>query len=188
MSDHFVWLTMSYTLPINPTAKRVYVWRKLREMGAESLRQGVAVLPVSKENLLRLRELAGHIREMEGGRAVVAELRFLEEADNRQMVELFRHQSLSEYRELLLDMANLCNKLGKAPGGSSGKAIQKRYKSAKERDFFDAEEQLPGPTTVGRLLAGLDSGLDGGWSQMVQDIQESYKEVGRFLSGQGENL
>ena len=35
-----IWLALSYNVPINPSKVRVYVWRKLKEFGAEYLRQG----------------------------------------------------------------------------------------------------------------------------------------------------
>ena len=64
------WLALGYSLPINPSRNRVYVWRKLKELGAEYFKQGVAILPGNKKNSARLARLA-HSRWKAGqGRAV----------------------------------------------------------------------------------------------------------------------
>lgn len=39
------WIALSYHLPSDSSKSRVYLWRKLRELGAENLRPGIAVLP-----------------------------------------------------------------------------------------------------------------------------------------------
>ena len=39
------WLLLIYKVPPNPTANRVYVWRKLKQLGALLLHDAVWVLP-----------------------------------------------------------------------------------------------------------------------------------------------
>ena len=51
------WIALSYHLPSDSSKSRVYLWRKLRELGAENLRPGIAVLPRTPENLRRMRQL-----------------------------------------------------------------------------------------------------------------------------------
>ena len=58
------WIALSYHLPSDSSKSRVYLWRKLRELGAENLRPGIAVLPRTPENLRRMRQLLQKIREM----------------------------------------------------------------------------------------------------------------------------
>ena len=52
------WVALAYYIPSGASKNRVYIWRKLREYGAGSLRPGFAVLPDSGENRRRLRELS----------------------------------------------------------------------------------------------------------------------------------
>ena len=35
MAEPLRWLALGYSVPINPSKNRVYVWRKLKEYGAE---------------------------------------------------------------------------------------------------------------------------------------------------------
>ena len=43
MADKRKWIGMGYNLPVNPSKNRVYVWRKLKEVGAVYYKQGVTV-------------------------------------------------------------------------------------------------------------------------------------------------
>ena len=43
MAEQLRWLALGYSVPVNPSKNRVYVWRKLKEYGAEYFKQGVAV-------------------------------------------------------------------------------------------------------------------------------------------------
>ena len=60
------WIALSYHLPSDSSRSRVYLWRKLRELGAENLHPGIAILPHTPDNLRRMRQLLQKIREMEG--------------------------------------------------------------------------------------------------------------------------
>ena len=70
-----VWLALSYNVPINPSKARVYVWRKLKEIGAEYFKQGVALLPNTAQSMQQFSALAQKIRQL-GGEASIVELRF----------------------------------------------------------------------------------------------------------------
>ena len=37
MPERVKWIGLGYNLPVNPSKNRVYVWRKLKEMGAKLL-------------------------------------------------------------------------------------------------------------------------------------------------------
>ncbi len=50
------WMLLHYKLPREPTAPRVYVWRKLKRLGALLLHDAVWVLPATpstRENFQR---------------------------------------------------------------------------------------------------------------------------------------
>lgn len=63
-----VWLALSYNVPINPSKARVYVWRKLKEIGAEYFKQGVALLPNTAQSMQQFSALAQKIRQLGGRR------------------------------------------------------------------------------------------------------------------------
>ena len=58
------WLALDYSLPANPSRARVYVWRRLKSLGAQQLRPGMAVLPNTRENAVQFEALAEKVRAL----------------------------------------------------------------------------------------------------------------------------
>jgi len=136
------WLALGYNVPVQPSKNRVYVWRKLKEMGAGYFRQGVAILPKTSSNMSKLRQLSVKIREM-GGEATIAELKFCDARDEAETIERFRSQSEREYHELLRDSTKLMGGTQKDKSAAEDrrerlKKVAKRYKQVKARDYFMA--------------------------------------------------
>ena len=70
------WLALSYTVPTSPSKVRVYVWRRLRTIGAQQLRNGLAILPNTKENVELFIDLEKKIIEL-SGEATLMEMNFV---------------------------------------------------------------------------------------------------------------
>src|SRR5215216_6262100 len=60
------WLLLDYKLPSHPSALRVYVWRKLKRLGAILLNDAVWVLPDTPRAAEQLQWLSTEIQEMRG--------------------------------------------------------------------------------------------------------------------------
>lgn len=136
------WVALGYSVPMNPSRNRVYVWRKLKEFGTEYFRQGVAVLPYNSKNLARLGRLAQRINEI-GGEGQLIEIRFISSSDEAAMIQKFRRQSDNEYAALLRECAGLFSqvkvhagqRLSEYETGQMKKAV-KKYTAVKSRDHF----------------------------------------------------
>lgn len=178
--DSFNWITINYHLPVTPSGSRVYAWRKLKELGAAYLRQGVAVLPYSADNLRRVQPLAVKIRSM-GGQCTLTEMRFIEEKDHRQMVENFKTQSKDEFKELLLDAVQLCDTLGVGEQDHPDKAIQKRYQKARSRDYFNIENEIGSTGLWAEFFSEIKTEV--GWAELLDDLRQGCKDVGRMVAG-----
>lgn len=131
------WLAISYSVPVTPSKSRVYVWRKLREMGAGCFRPGQAVLPHNAQNLAAFRQLQKKIFEL-GGEAVLTEVKYIDLRDEQIIIDNFRRQSENEYRELIRESAGM---LGQGRSDELRKLI-KRYGKARQRDYFDSRENI----------------------------------------------
>ena len=70
------WLLFVYKVPSEPTARRVYVWRKLKRLGAVLLHDAVWLLPITGYTREQLQWLAAEINEM-GGEALLWESHLL---------------------------------------------------------------------------------------------------------------
>jgi hypothetical protein len=57
------WVLLVYTMPREPTAPRVAVWRKLKKLGALRLHDAAWGLPLSDVLLEQMRWLAQEIRK-----------------------------------------------------------------------------------------------------------------------------
>ena len=99
MAEQLRWLALGYSVPVNPSKNRVYVWRKLKEYGAEYFKQGVAVLPYNRQSYTRFKYLSAKILEM-GGEASIVEMKFMDPRDEKDMVARFRAQALEELSQL----------------------------------------------------------------------------------------
>ncbi|MEG2038234.1 MAG: hypothetical protein RRZ73_00755, partial [Oscillospiraceae bacterium] len=146
MTEPITWLALGYNIPINPSKNRVYIWRKLKEYGAEYFKQGVALLPNNKTNLTRFAYLASKIREI-GGEASIVEMKFIDYSDEMEIVERFKKQTASELDELKDDCFSLLKALKLHTDqriseyeSDQLKKMVKRFSKAKSRDHFGCSE------------------------------------------------
>lgn len=166
MADSLRWLALGYSVPINPSKNRVYVWRKLKECGAEYFKQGVALLPYTRSSYNKFKYLAGKILEM-GGEASIVEMKFLDPDDEQEMIRRFRAQELEELNELKKDCAEIMAALTRQTAAAltemqsdEVKKLIRRYSKARERSHFcgtlaeDVENGIYSLLEVMRSYAG----------------------------------
>jgi DNA-binding transcriptional regulator PaaX len=122
------WLLLLYSIPREPTAPRVAVWRKLKRLGALLLADAAWVLPAREPTREQLRWLAAEIVEA-GGEALVWEAR-LALGQEEALVEQFAAQVEGPYRELLAELAGEDPDLG---------ALARRYQQVVAHDYFGSE-------------------------------------------------
>lgn len=166
------WLALSYSLPINPSKSRVYTWRKLKEYGAEYLRQGIAVLPNTALSLQQFTLLTQKIRQMDG-EATLVEMRFTDSQDEQAMADRFQKQIDEEYQQLLTDCALALRKL-KSPSQTVSqqeserlRRIVKRYHNTKSRDYFK--------------VSAAASEIEDGLNELVDTVREVATDFGKQL-------
>lgn len=68
------WLLFLYKVPHEPSSHRVYVWRKLKRLGALLLHDAVWALPMSSRSLAQFQGLAAEIAKL-GGDSLLWEAR-----------------------------------------------------------------------------------------------------------------
>lgn len=99
------WALLLYKLSAEPSARRVYIWRKLKRLGAVSLQDAVWTLPATAWTVEQFQWLAAEIREM-GGSAMVWEARLRLDGQDDELVRQFRAQVEAIYTEILTDLAS----------------------------------------------------------------------------------
>ena len=120
------WLLLAYKVPREPSAGRVYVWRKLKRLGALPLQDAVWVLPATAPCREQMRWLAAEVEEMEG-EATLWEARLTMDGQEDEVVGQFVAQAEAAYREIL-DAIN-----GPEPDLPG---LSRRYQQVLAQDFF----------------------------------------------------
>src|SRR5438874_4357000 len=94
------WMLLVYNVPNKPTSSRLFVWRKLKKLGAVLLHDAVWVLPATPHTREQLRWLASEIAELDG-EASVWESQLTQGPEEEGLVALFRAMVDRPYREIL---------------------------------------------------------------------------------------
>ena len=113
------WLALCYTVPAEPSRCRVYVWRHLRALCAQTVSSGFAVLPDTPENLSAFETLAADVRRLKG-EAFLLRFDYVDEKDDRAV----------EQAELLRRCAAL---VGRLESGETDRAAVRELKSSLDR-------------------------------------------------------
>lgn len=120
------WLLLIYKIPREPTAGRVFVWRKLKQLGAIAVQDAAWVLPQTSRTLEQLQWLVAEIKELSGD-AVLWEAEQISAIDAEALRQQFQEQVESEYREILAALKRSDRDLS---------GLSKRFQAALARDFF----------------------------------------------------
>lgn len=171
------WLGITYTVPAKPSRARVYIWRKLKELGAEYY-HGMAMVPQTPKMQESVKRLVAKFREL-GAEAAVLELRFLDPKDEEKVVAQFRRQAENDFRELFLDFARLYEELGGPLDADEDRQriLRRRYGKVRSRDFFHVEDEPDFAAQLTQLAE--DIHRSGGFTQLLDDIQLSTGELCR---------
>src|SRR5215469_12052181 len=81
------WLQLTYKVPSEPSQKRVWVWRRLQNLGAFALQNSVYLLPLSDEVEKQFRQLVHDIRDM-GGEASLFLVVALDSTDEQRILRV----------------------------------------------------------------------------------------------------
>jgi hypothetical protein len=123
------WLLLHYKLPNKPSALRVYVWRKLKRLGAILLHDAVWVLPENSRTTEQVQWLTAEIQEM-GGSAHVWKANAILGQDDAAITQQFNEQVDTVYSDLLKQL--------KKPKADL-QEISRQYQQAASQDFFHSK-------------------------------------------------
>lgn len=134
------WLLLAYRIPREPTAGRVYVWRKLKQLGAIAAQDAVWVLPQSPRTQEQMQWLATEITEL-GGEATLFEADQLYATDLEGLRRQFIEPVEAEYRKIQAALRKKDRDLT---------ALSRHFQDALARDYFGSDL---GRLTRDKLLA-----------------------------------
>src|SRR5512134_2665806 len=94
------WLLLHYKLPSRPSALRVYIWRKLKRLGAILFHDAVWVLPENARTTEQIQWLTAEIAERGGSAYYWRANAFLGEQE-QSIIRQFNKQVDAVYSDLL---------------------------------------------------------------------------------------
>lgn len=129
-----------YRIPREPTAGRVFVWRKLKQLGAIAIQDAVWVLPKTSRTQEQFQWLAAEISELQG-EAMLWEAEQLYATDAESLRKQFVEPVETEYRAILSNLKKKDRDLA---------VLSKQFQEAHARDYFTSDL---GRQTRDKLLA-----------------------------------
>ena len=120
------WLLLAYKVPRKSSASRVYVWRKLKRLGAIALQDAVWVLPDSPRFKEQFRWLAAEITELKGEATLWAG-NLTMKSQEESFVRRFEEEADARYNGLLSRLREKDADLG---------SLSRQFQEAKAQDFF----------------------------------------------------
>ena len=120
------WLLLHYKLPSKPSALRVYIWRKLKRMGAILLHEAVWVLPDTPRTAEQYQWLTAEIQEM-GGQAYYWKSNTAVAEQDKSITQQFNEHVDAVY-------SNLLKKMDKPKADLQ--EISQQYQQSASQDFF----------------------------------------------------
>jgi hypothetical protein len=135
------WLLLIYKVPREPTSSRVYVWRKLKQLGALLLHDSIWILPANDRTQEHFQWLAAEITELQG-EATLARADLLSTAQRNDLTKKFQYQADQVYREVLAGLKKKKRDLI---------SLSKQFQQAQALDFLQSE--LASPTRQALLEA-----------------------------------
>jgi ChrB-like protein len=123
-----LWLLFIYKVPPEPSARRVYVWRKLKRLGAILLHDSAWVLPATDWTREQLQWLSGEITD-QGGEAMLWEADLWLHDQSERLKEQFAAQVEAAYQEILTQLAKT---------DADVEALARQYQQIKMQDYFQS--------------------------------------------------
>jgi DNA-binding transcriptional regulator PaaX len=134
------WVLLVYRIPREPSRHRVAVWRKLKDLGALYLQDGVAALPKDAMTHEQLEWLQLRVKEA-GGEATLWEGRPNTRAEGKELAEAFRSSREEAYQNIIT-AAERVQRKAKLGGGAGLLAelskLERKFRAERRRDYFRA--------------------------------------------------
>jgi hypothetical protein len=151
MASERLWVLLAYRLPREPSTPRIAVWRRLRQLGAVQLGDGLVALPLGERTREQIEWLAQFIEDAEGTASVwISEPTTARQ--HRELAAQMQEAVAADYRTVI--EAAQAARLGDA--GKRRRTmlrLRRTLERIKSRDFFPPAERSEAERAVAELGA-----------------------------------
>ena len=151
------WLLLIHQLPAKPAYARVKIWRRLKGLGAVTVKNSVYALPANAETQEDFAWLVKEIAEL-GGEAFVCEAQLVDGLGDGEVQALFDAARDEDYAEVAAAARELGGKRADGTDAEFATQVARLRKQLDEIvaiDFFGADGREPAEGLVSGLEAGL---------------------------------
>jgi hypothetical protein len=148
---HGMWATLIMTLPTQPNAVRLRIWRNLKTLGCAALRDGAYLLPEAQAGLFE--PLANEVRE-HGGSASVLTMTPRDAVQRQEIEALFdRTEAYGQWRDTTAALATELGSLGETEARRRLRGIADALAAVRRIDYYPgaAAEQVEADLAALRL-------------------------------------
>ncbi|MEO7151115.1 MAG: chromate resistance protein ChrB domain-containing protein, partial [Burkholderiaceae bacterium] len=143
------------TLPTQPNAVRVRVWRALKALGCAALRDGAYLLPAEQRE--RFEPLADEVRQ-HGGTAMVMALAPTDTAQRDDLLALFdRSDAYAQWRDELAGWQPALGTLGEAEARRRLRAAADALQAVQRTDHYPGAAAAQAQTVLDALRVAVDA-------------------------------
>ena len=136
LGEKFLWLLFIATVPGKSTTPRIRLWRALKGMGAEVLRDGVYLLPAYETLHEALLEQAVRVRELDGT-AYVFEVETEPGDETEPLIALFdRSEGYAPILEAVARFRSGLPELAETPARQTLRQLERDLNALRAIDFF----------------------------------------------------
>ncbi len=150
-----MWALLLVTLPTQPNAVRLRIWRSLKSLGCAALRDGAYVLP--SEHVAALDAIATEVRE-HGGSASVLALAPRDDAQHREVLALFdRGQAYAQWQADAKALHHELNRLPETDARRRLRGIADGLAALQGIDYYSGAAAEQAQSELAALRAALDA-------------------------------
>ncbi len=150
-----MWAILILTLPTQPNAVRLRVWRALKALGCAALRDGAYLLP--SENTALFEPLAAEVRE-HGGTAMVLKLSPSGDAQRDELLALFdRTEAYAQWRDTATALQSELAALGETEARRRLRAVSEGLQSLRRIDYYPGAAAEQAQSEFEALRQALDA-------------------------------
>ncbi len=160
------WLLFTYSLPAEPSRKRVFIWRQLKKLGALSMEGAAWISPKAEPFSDKMTDVMHSVEEM-GGTANLYLVTNFSETQEQRTIARFQQGREREYAEIIKEYHKMLRHMERERQqqefnfeevqeleGDLGK-INRWFSEAKERDFWDVAIRAEVESLISQSETGL---------------------------------
>jgi hypothetical protein len=147
------WALLAYRLPREPSTPRIALWRRLRQLGAVQLVDGLVALPLDKRTREQFEWLAQQVIDAQGDASVWSS-EPATAAQGRELADRMKESLAADYRTVI--------EAAKAARGEDGRRravarLRRTLIRLGARDYFRIPERRAAERAVEELASGVEA-------------------------------